>query len=122
MLPLKCLPLIAILALSILPASQALAHAFPEQEIPGAGAELTEAPASVSIHFDSDLEPIFSKLIVKNDQGTQVSQSNGRINPSNPRTLKTSLINASKGVYHVYWSVITRDGHRTEGEYTFTVQ
>lgn len=115
------LPVTAI-ALSVLCSGTAFAHAFPEQNIPGAGATLTQPPAVVSIRFDSDLEPLFSKLIVKNAQGAQVSQGNGGVDPTNPRVLSTRLASARKGVYHVYWSVVARDGHRTDGDYTFTVQ
>lgn len=100
----------------------ALAHAFPEQDTPGAGATLAQPPAVVSVRFDSNVEPVFSRIIVKNAQGAQVSQGNGGVDPANSRVLFTRLANAGKGVYHVYWSVVARDGHRTEGDYTFTVQ
>jgi copper resistance protein C len=125
MFTLKFLSLIAALAASVLWAGEASAHAFPEQDTPSAGAVLAQAPATVSIRFDSELEPIFSKLIVKNAQDQQVSQGNGSVNPTNARILATRLTNvknAAKGSYHVYWSVVSRDGHRTEGDYTFTVQ
>ncbi len=103
-------------------ANAALAHAFPERSIPGAGATLAQVPASVSIRFDSDLEPIFSKLTVRNARGEQISQSNGAVEVSDPRVLTTRLTGSTKGIYHVYWSVVSRDGHHTEGDYTFTVQ
>jgi copper resistance protein C len=122
MFKLKFLSLIAALAASVLWAGEASAHAFPEQDTPSAGAVLTQAPATVSIRFDSELEPIFSKLIVKNAQDQQVSQGNGSVDPTNARILATRLTNAAKGSYHVYWSVVSRDGHRTEGDYTFTVR
>jgi methionine-rich copper-binding protein CopC len=122
MFKLKFLSLIAALAASVLWAGEASAHAFPEQDTPSAGAVLTQAPATVSIRFDSELEPIFSKLIVKNAQDQQVSQGNGSVDPTNARILATRLTNAAKGSYHVYWSVVSMDGHRTEGDYTFTVQ
>lgn len=122
MFKLKFLSLIAALAASVLWAGEASAHAFPEQDTPSAGAVLTQAPATVSIRFDSELEPIFSKLIVKNAQDQQVSQGNGSVDPTNARVLATPLTNAAKGSYHVYWSVVSMDGHRTEGDYTFTVR
>lgn len=122
MFTLKFLSLIAALAASVLWAGEASAHAFPEQDTPNAGAVLTQAPATVSIRFDSELEPVFSKLIVKNAQDQQVSQGNGSVDPANTRILATRLTNAAKGSYHVYWNVVSRDGHRTEGDYTFTVQ
>lgn len=119
---LKLLLSASVMALSMLGSGYALAHAMPEQSTPGAGATLARAPATVTIRFDSALEPLFSKLIVKNAQGAQVSQGNGGVDPANPRLLSTRLANVGKGTYHVYWNVAARDGHRTEGDYTFTVQ
>jgi hypothetical protein len=33
-----------------------------------------------------------------------------------------SLPSLSPGTYRVIWSVVARDGHRTEGDYTFTIK
>lgn len=102
-------------------AGRAFPHAMPEQSDPGAGAELRQAPPVVLIRFDSELEPLFSRLIVKDAAGKQVSDGNGTVASADARTLTTKLMARAKGMYHVYWSVVSRDGHRTEGDYTFTV-
>lgn len=102
-------------------ATQAFPHAMPEQSDPGAGAELRQAPPVVSIRFDAELEPLFSRLIVKNAAGKQVSEGNGTVANRDSRMLTTKLTEHAKGRYHVYWSIVSRDGHRTEGDYTFTV-
>jgi hypothetical protein len=99
----------------------AFPHAMPEKSDPGAGAELHQAPPIVSILFDSELEPIFSRLIVRNAAGKQVSDGNGTVASKDATTLTTRLTEHAKGTYHVYWSAVSRDGHRTEGDYTFTV-
>jgi copper resistance protein C len=121
-LPIKQLLSATVMTLFMLGSGYALAHAMPEQSTPGAGATLARAPATVSIRFDSALEPLFSKLIVKNAQGAQVSQGTGGVDRANPQVLFTRLAHVGKGSYHVYWNVAARDGHRTEGDYTFKVQ
>jgi methionine-rich copper-binding protein CopC len=118
----KYLAILSMLALSLMWSGLAMSHALPEHSIPVAGAILNKAPAIVTIYFDSELEPVFSKLIVKNEQGVQRSQGNGSIDPGNRRLLETKLLTAAKGTYHVYWIVVSHDGHRTEGDYTFAVQ
>lgn len=100
----------------------AIAHAFLQSADPGADAVLKQAPAAVVVRFDARPEPVFSRLIVKDEQGVQVSQGNGEIDTADPMALKAVLSGMKKGVYHVYWSVVGRDGHRTEGGYTFTVK
>lgn len=100
----------------------ALAHAMLLHADPGAGAVLAHAPAVVTVRFDTKLKPMVSTLVVKDEQGAQVSDGKGQVDAHNPMILSTRLAVARKGTYHVYWSVVSRDGHHTEGDYTFTVQ
>lgn len=100
----------------------AMAHAVLERSVPAAGAMLNIAPSTVTIFLDSELEPVFNKLIVKNDQGEKVSQGNGNVASGDAKSLSVNLSTKAKGVYHVYWDVVSRDGHRASGNFTYTVQ
>lgn len=100
----------------------AMAHALPQHSVPAAGATLAEAPQAVIIYFDAELEPVFSTLIVRNAQGSKVSHGNGMVMANNPRSLEAKLIAAGKGAYHVYWNVVSHDGHRAQGDFIFTVR
>lgn len=99
-----------------------MAHALLERSVPASGAMLNNAPATVTIFFDSELEPVFSKLIVKTDQGQQVSQGNGNVASGDAKSLSVNVLTKAKSVYHVYWDVVSRDGHHARGEFTFTVK
>lgn len=114
--------ILPLLIASCLWAGPAGAHALLERTQPGANATLKQAPEAVVIYFDAELEPVFSKLIVKNAQGAKVSAGNGEIVPGNRRALATRLSATQKGAYHVYWNVVSHDGHRAQGDYIFTVQ
>jgi hypothetical protein len=94
---------------------------MPERSDPGAGATLHQAPAAVSIRFDAELEPVFSSLVVKNAAGEQVSEGKGAVGRADARMLSTRLTSHAKGAYHVFWRAVSRDGHRTEGDYDFNV-
>jgi methionine-rich copper-binding protein CopC len=98
----------------------ASAHAFPTSENPPAGAELSKSPRSVRIHFDSPIEPDFSKLAVTDSSGASEIQGTFTVD-STHRYLAAGLKSLSPGDYSVRWSVVAEDGHRTEGTYTFTV-
>jgi len=99
------------------------AHAFPENSSPHVGASIQASPGQVRIWFDADLEPLFDKLVVKNERGAVVSKGEARVDAKNPALLEVSLPPAlPPGHYHVYWHVNSRDGHRTQGDYVFTVQ
>jgi methionine-rich copper-binding protein CopC len=101
-------------------APAAPAHAFPEQEEPAVGAVLHESPKQVRIRFDSRIEREFSVIVVKNENGDRVSGKTA-IDPKSFQLLEADLPPLAPGTYHVYWAVVSWDGHRTKGDYTFSV-
>ncbi len=99
----------------------AFAHAFPVRSQPRVGATGATAPETVRIWFNGDLEPLFDRLVVKDPAGKVVSRGNARVDAKDPTLLEVALDPLPPGSYHVYWHVTARDGHSTEGDYTFTV-
>jgi methionine-rich copper-binding protein CopC len=76
----------------------------------------------VRIWFDSDIEPVFSTVTVRNMSGKAVDKGSSRVDPRNPTLLEVGVPPLSPGQYTVIWSVIGRDGHHTEGHYSFIVK
>ena len=99
----------------------ASAHAFPKRSEPAVGATIASAPDEVKIWFNSNLEPLFDKLVVKDAAGKVVSQGNAKVDENNPSLLEVGLTPLPPGTYHVYWHVTSKDGHHTEGDFSFTV-
>jgi len=120
----KLLSVVSVLALSLLCAlpSVGRGHAFPDHSDPKVGATVSPPPKGVYIWFDGDLEPAFSKMMVQDAGGKRVDQGNARVNPSNSALLEVGLAPLPPGTYRVIWNVVSRDGHRTNGDYTFTVK
>src|SRR5512142_1196034 len=100
----------------------ASAHAYPDHADPKVGSTVHVSPSIVRIWFDSALEPAFSSIMVHIDGGAMVDKRDGRVDPSDPSLLEISVPALPPGVYRVYWSVVARDGHRTSGDYTFTIK
>jgi len=98
----------------------ALAHAFPEAEEPKVGSTITSPPQQVAIRFDAPIEALFSKLEVLDSSGQSEDEGTLQVN-ADTRTLTVQLKSLAPGDYTVKWSVVAKDGHRTEGSYTFTV-
>jgi copper resistance protein C len=97
-------------------------HAFPHHSEPKVGATVTVALSHVRIWFDGALEPAFSQIRVEDAQGRRVDKGDGHVDPADATLLDVSLTSSAPGTYHVIWSVVARDGHRTEGDFTFTIQ
>lgn len=113
---------LALLAAVVLGAGEAAAHAFPDHSEPRVGATLDRAPGGVRIWFDGEIEPIFSTIHVENDLKQRVDKGDARVNPQDNRVLEVTVMTLPAGKYRVYWSVISRDGHRTEGDFRFHVK
>ncbi|HET7306630.1 MAG TPA: copper resistance CopC family protein [Gammaproteobacteria bacterium] len=110
-----------ILTAALLLPVAAFAHAFPQHSQPPVGSTVKQSPPAIKIWFNSDLEPLFNKLVVKNAAGKVVTQQPAKVDPNNRMLLEVALPPLPPGQYHVYWRVTAKDGHRTEGDYTFTI-
>jgi copper resistance protein C len=106
----------------VLGAGEVSAHAFPDRSEPRVGSTLDQGPSQVQVWFDGEIEPVFSTIRVENDDKQRVDRGDGRVNPGNTRLLEVTVDSLPPGRYRVYWSVIARDGHRTEGDFRFRVK
>ncbi len=101
---------------------QSFSHALPDHADPRVGSTVSAPPPNVRIWFDGDLEPVFSSIAVHDSKGATVDKGDSRVDPSDSKLLEVSLPALPRGTYRVLWNVVARDGHRTQGEFTFTVQ
>jgi copper resistance protein C len=97
-------------------------HAFPDHSEPRVGAVLTASPDRVRIWFDGALEPAFSTVRVQNASGQQMDKGDGHVDGADTTLLEVGLPSLAPGTYRVIWSVVARDGHRTEGDFNFTIR
>ena len=102
--------------------SGARAHASPDRADPKVGSTITGSPSRVRIWFDSDLEPAFASIAVHGPGGAKVDSGHGHADASDPKLLEVDVPYLAPGTYRVSWSVVARDGHRTSGDYTFTIK
>ena len=109
-------------SLAIAAAGWAWGHAFPERAEPRVGEEALISPTQVRIWFNAALEPAFSTLQVRNTNGQIVDSGDGHVDASDPTSLEVGLPRLPPGAYRVFWSVVARDGHRTQGDYMFSLR
>ena len=114
----------ALLIVSVLLPWQNLAraHVFVNRSEPRGGATLGAPPAQIRIWFDGPVESLFAAIRVESDDKRRVDKGNGRVNTSDNRLLEVTLPPLPRGRYRVFWSVIARDGHRREGNFSFLIK
>lgn len=107
------------LAVLLLGAAGAEAHAFLDRAEPRVGSTTKGPPAQVRIWFTESLEPAFSAVRVLDEAGRQVDKGDSGVDPSNLTLLRVSLPPLPPGTYKVIWRVLSVDSHVTEGDFTF---
>jgi methionine-rich copper-binding protein CopC len=100
----------------------AFGHVFPDHSDPRVGSEVKGSPSMVKIWFDGALEPVFSTLQVLDSSGKEVSREDSRVEEKDSTLLEVSVPSLPPGQYQVLWKVLARDGHLTEGKFSFTVK
>lgn len=103
-------------------ATGAWAHAFPDHADPPVGRTLDAPPKQVRIWFDGELEPGFSTIRVESESRQRVDKGDGRVDPKDNTLLAVGLPSLPPGKYRVFWRVVARDGHVTEGDFPFEIK
>ena len=99
----------------------ASAHAHMEKSIPEKGAHLTTAPKKVQVWFSEKVAAEWSKIEVTDADGKQVDT--GKVsNDGDPEHLSVELQPLPAGTYDVKLNVISGDGHRVKGSFSFSVE
>jgi copper resistance protein C len=80
------------------------------------------APRAVRVWFDGEIEPVFSTIRVEDGGQRRVDSGDGGVNRKDNTLLEVSLPALPPGRYLVFWSVVARDGHRTEGRFPFEIK
>lgn len=108
-------------AAALLITSTAFAHAHLVSSEPAASAEVA-APDEVTIHFTEPLEPAFSKITLADANGKAAAPGASQVDKRDARTMHLPLPQLSAGHYAVHWTAVATDGHRTQGDFAFTVK
>lgn len=88
----------------------------------GPASALDHAPTEVRLSFNETLEPAFSQIALTDAADKPVALARAKVDPATPSVLTAPLPALPAGQYHVRWSAMTRDGHKTKGEFTFSVK
>ncbi len=113
-------PALALITIAVLH-SFAHGHAFPIRSEPRVGWTIATPPSKVTIWFDGELEPAFSTIAVYNSAKQRVDKGSGRVSGTDASVLEVDLPALAPGTYRVYWKVLAKDTHITEGDFTFTI-
>ncbi|HFZ8351518.1 TPA: copper homeostasis periplasmic binding protein CopC [Salmonella enterica subsp. enterica serovar Java] len=111
------------LLLSSVFSTRVLAHAHLKNAEPAVESTVESAPGHLTLHFTEALEPGFSMADVTDSQGKTVTTEKAVVDDADKSVLIIPLGDVlPSGKYTVNWRVVAIDGHKTKGDYTFTVK
>ncbi|EBK4665341.1 copper homeostasis periplasmic binding protein CopC [Salmonella enterica] len=111
------------LLISSLFTPQVLAHAHLKSAEPAAESTVESAPGHLTLHFTEALEPTFSTAYVTDSQGKTVTTEKAVVDDADKSALIVTMGDVlPPGKYIVNWHVVAVDGHKTQGDYAFTVK
>ncbi|MEY1577579.1 copper homeostasis periplasmic binding protein CopC [Providencia manganoxydans] len=102
---------------------QAFAHAHLKDQLPAEGAAVEQTPESITLNFSEGIEVNFAKVKVTGPNDNVVKTGKPELDPNNDTKVIVPIESKlAAGKYDVNWSVVSVDGHKTKGEYSFTVK
>jgi methionine-rich copper-binding protein CopC len=113
---------VATFALASAATSSAFAHAKLQSSDPQTGSTLAAPPKQVRLKFNEALEPAFSKIKLTGPQSQEIPVTATTIDKTDPTAMIAPLPALSSGEYHIQWSTMTHDGHKSKGEVVFKVK
>lgn len=105
-----------------LPAVGALAHAFLDRAVPPIGGAVPIPPKEIRLTFTEGIEPRFSGIELATSEGRTIATGPAVRDPRDDKQLVLAVPPLAPGRYRVSWHVVSVDTHRTEGDYTFTIE
>lgn len=116
-------PFSLVAALSYLLAGPALAHAHLKAATPAANATVGASPSSLALTFSEGLNLAFSSVDVTDAKGVAVATDKATLSGAEGTVLTIPIHSALQpGVYTVNWHVLSNDGHKTQGSFSFTIK
>lgn len=113
----------SVFVAGFLVSAAAFAHAHLQQQTPAADSTVAASPASLTLSFSEGIETAFSAVTLTGPQQNAIATGKLARSDSNKAQLIVPLTQSlSAGEYTVDWHVVSVDGHKTKGQYHFTVK
>jgi methionine-rich copper-binding protein CopC len=114
---------IAAALVAVSPIGQALAHAHLTSEVPAANASVSPSPTQLTLKFSEELELKLSGVTITGPDKKEVALGTASLDPKDGATLIVPIsASLAAGKYTVAWHALSKDGHKTNGSYAFTVK
>jgi methionine-rich copper-binding protein CopC len=118
----SALLILGLVVLALVAPAIASAHAGYKSSDPPAGAVVKTAPSVVTVHFEENVNPQGSDIIIYDATRKQVSTAPAQVSRADLTTMTLPMNGDGDGTYLVEWHTVSADdGDPDIGGFTFTV-
>lgn len=99
----------------------AFAHASLVDSFPARGQTLAGSPAEIHLTFNEHVEARYCRIKLVSNAGKNFDADRPAADKANPNTIVAAVPVLRPGTYSARWTAVGGDGHKTHGDFSFTV-
>ena len=99
----------------------AFAHASLVGSFPAKDQVMTGSPAEIHLAFNEHVEARYCRIKLRSDAGKNFDADRPTADKANPNGIIAAVPVLKPGVYRAVWTAVGSDGHKTHGDFSFTI-
>jgi methionine-rich copper-binding protein CopC len=99
----------------------AFAHASLVDSFPARGQTVAGSPAEIHLTFNEHVEPRYCRIKLVSGAGKNFDADRPVADKARPNAIVAAIPVLKPGVYSAHWTAVGSDGHKTHGDFSFTV-
>ena len=113
---------LALAAMTIAASPFAFAHAQLVASSPAKGQALDAPPTEIRLTFNEHVEPRYSSIKLVSGAGKNFDCDRPHADKADPMSIVASVPVLRSGTYRARWTAVGGDGHKTHGDFSFTIK
>ena len=112
---------LALAALAATLSPLAFAHALMVDSFPAKGQVLAAPPAEIHVTFNEHVEARYCRIKLRSGDGKNFDADRPTTDKTNPNAIVAAVPVLKPGTYRAVWTAVGSDGHKTHGDFSFTI-
>jgi methionine-rich copper-binding protein CopC len=112
---------IALATLAATLSPLAFAHASLVDSFPAKGQTVTGSPTEIHLTFNEHVEARYCRIKLVSNAGKNFDADRPAADKTNPNAIVAAVPVLKPGTYSARWTAVGSDGHKTHGDFSFTV-